>query len=68
MPYDRDAQIITGPAIRDAVNAVPVELVNSYSFTMHSRLKPKDIKTGGPIEGSTTEVLTGDHGRDNLTL
>jgi len=39
VPYGWDEQITTGPALRDVMDAVPVVLVDSYTFPVHSRLK-----------------------------
>ena len=39
--YGWDEQITIGPALRDVVNAVPVDLVDSYTFPVHLRLKPQ---------------------------
>ena len=43
VPYGWDEQITTGPELRDVMDAVPVILVDSYTFPVHSRLKPKNI-------------------------
>ena len=43
VPFGWDEQITTGPELRDVVNSVPVDLVDSYTFPVHSRLKPKNI-------------------------
>ena len=45
VPFGWDEQITTGPAIRDVMDAVPVDLVDSYTFPVHSRLKPKNSTT-----------------------
>lgn len=41
VPFGWDEQITTGPAIRDVMDAVPVVLVDSYTFPVHSRVKQK---------------------------
>ena len=38
-PFGWDEQITSGPALRDVVNAAPVDLIDSYTFPVHSRLK-----------------------------
>jgi hypothetical protein len=43
VPYGWDEQITTGPALRDVMDAVPVILVDSYTFPVHSRVKPQSI-------------------------
>jgi hypothetical protein len=43
VPFGWDEQITTGPALREVMDAVPVVLVDSYTFPVHSRLKPKNI-------------------------
>jgi hypothetical protein len=42
VPYGWDEQITTGPALRDVMDAVPVELVDSYTFPVHNRLAGKN--------------------------
>jgi hypothetical protein len=42
VPYGWDEQITTGPALRDVMDAVPVDLVDSYTFPVHARLKPQN--------------------------
>jgi hypothetical protein len=42
VPYGWDEQITTGPALRDVMDAVPVELVDSYTFPVRSPLAAKD--------------------------
>jgi hypothetical protein len=39
VPYGWDEQITTGPELRDVMDAVPVVLVDSYTFPVHSRVK-----------------------------
>ena len=41
VPFGWDEQITTGPALRDVMDAVPVVLVDSYTFPVHSRVKSK---------------------------
>ena len=41
VPFGWDEQITTGPALRDAMDAVPVVLVDSYTFPVHSSVKQK---------------------------
>jgi hypothetical protein len=41
VPYGWDEQITTGPELRDVMDAVPVVLVDSYTFPVHSRVKQK---------------------------
>jgi hypothetical protein len=41
VPFGWDEQITTGPALRDVMDAVPVVLVDSYTFPVHSRVKQK---------------------------
>jgi hypothetical protein len=41
VPYGWDEQITTGPELREVMDAVPVELVDSYTFPVHSRVKQK---------------------------
>jgi hypothetical protein len=43
VPFGWDEQITTGPELRDVMDAVPVVLVDSYTFPVHSRLKAKNI-------------------------
>jgi hypothetical protein len=38
VPYGWDEQITTGPELREVVDAVPVILVDSYTFPVHNRL------------------------------
>jgi hypothetical protein len=45
VPYGWDEQITTGPALRDVMDAVPVVLVDSYTFPVHSRLKAQNSKS-----------------------
>ena len=45
VPFGWDEQITTGPAIRDVVNAVPVVLVDSYTFPIRSPLSSKNSKS-----------------------
>jgi hypothetical protein len=45
VPFGWDEQITTGPELRDVMDAVPVVLVDSYTFPVHSRLKPKNSTT-----------------------
>jgi hypothetical protein len=45
VPYGWDEQITTGPALRDVMDAVPVVLVDSYTFPVHSRLKAQNPKS-----------------------
>jgi hypothetical protein len=42
-PFGWDEQITTGPALRDVKDAVPVELVDSYTFPVRSALAAKDL-------------------------
>ena len=42
VPYGWDEQITTGPALRDVMDAVPVILVDSYTFPVHNRLAGKN--------------------------
>jgi hypothetical protein len=42
VPYGWDEQITTGPALRDVMDAVPVVLVDSYTFPVRSPLAGKD--------------------------
>jgi hypothetical protein len=42
VPYGWDEQITTGPELREVMDAVPVELVDSYTFPVHARLKPQN--------------------------
>jgi len=42
VPYGWDEQITTGPALRDVMDAVPVVLVDSYTFPVHNRLAGKN--------------------------
>jgi hypothetical protein len=42
MPYGWDEQITTGPELRDAMDEVPVILVDSYTFPVHLRLKAQN--------------------------
>ena len=42
VPFGWDEQITTGPALSDVMDAVPVVLVDSYTFPVHSRLAGKD--------------------------
>jgi len=42
VPYGWDEQITTGPELRDVMDAVPVVLVDSYTFPVHDRLKPQN--------------------------
>jgi hypothetical protein len=42
VPYGWDEQITTAEAADDLVNALPVVLVDSYTFPVHSRLKPQN--------------------------
>jgi hypothetical protein len=42
VPYCWDEQITTGPALRDVMDAVPVVLVDSYTFPVHNRLAGKN--------------------------
>jgi hypothetical protein len=42
-PYGWDEQITTGPALRDVKDAVPVELVDSYTFPVRSALAVEDL-------------------------
>ena len=39
VPFGWDEQITTGPALRDVMDAVPVVLVDSYTFPVHNRVK-----------------------------
>jgi hypothetical protein len=43
VPYGWDEQITTGPELREVMDAVPVILVDSYTFPVHSRLTTKNI-------------------------
>jgi hypothetical protein len=45
VPYGWDEQITTGPELRDVMDAVPVILVDSYTFPVHSRLKAQNSKS-----------------------
>ena len=45
VPYGWDEQITTGPELRDVMDAVPVILVDSYTFPVHSRLKAQNSAT-----------------------
>lgn len=42
VPYGWDEQITTGPALREVMDAVPVVLVDSYTFPVHNRLAGKN--------------------------
>jgi len=42
VPYGWDEQITTGPELRDVMDAVPVVLVDSYTFPVHNRLAGKN--------------------------
>jgi hypothetical protein len=42
VPYGWDEQITTGPELRDVMDAVPVVLVDSYTFPVHDRLAGKN--------------------------
>jgi len=42
VPYGWDEQITTGPELRDVMDAVPVILVDSYTFPVHNRLKAQN--------------------------
>jgi hypothetical protein len=42
VPYGWDEQITTAEAADDLVNALPVVLVDSYTFPVHSRLKEEN--------------------------
>jgi len=42
VPYGWDEQITTGPALGDVMDAVPVILVDSYTFPVHNRLAGKN--------------------------
>ena len=42
VPYGWDEQITTGPALREVMDAVPVILVDSYTFPVHNRLAGKN--------------------------
>jgi len=42
VPFGWDEQITTGPALRDVMDAVPVILVDSYTFPVHDRLAGKN--------------------------
>jgi hypothetical protein len=42
VPYGWDEQITTGPELREVMDAVPVELVDSYTFPVHNRLAGKN--------------------------
>jgi hypothetical protein len=42
VPFGWDEQITTGPALRDVMDAVPVVLVDSYTFPVHNRLAGKN--------------------------
>ena len=42
VPYGWDEQITTGPELRDVMDAVPVILVDSYTFPVHNRLAGKN--------------------------
>jgi hypothetical protein len=39
VPFGWDEQITTGPELREVMDAVPVILVDSYTFPVHSRVK-----------------------------
>lgn len=39
VPFGWDERITTGPELRNVVSAVPVVLLDSYTFLVHSRLK-----------------------------
>jgi hypothetical protein len=41
VPYGWDEQITTGPELREVMDAMPVILVDSYTFPVHSRVKQK---------------------------
>jgi hypothetical protein len=45
VPYGWDEQITTGPELREVMDAVPVVLVDSYTFPVHSRLKTQNSAT-----------------------
>ena len=45
VPYGWDEQITTGPALREVMDAVPVVLVDSYTFPVHSRLRAQNSKS-----------------------
>jgi hypothetical protein len=42
VPYGWDEQITTGPALREVMDAVPVILIDSYTFPVHNRLAGKN--------------------------
>jgi len=42
VPYGWDEQITTGPELREVMDAVPVVLVDSYTFPVHNRLARKN--------------------------
>jgi hypothetical protein len=42
VPYGWDEQITTGPELREVMDAVPVVLVDSYTFPVHNRLAGKN--------------------------
>ncbi len=42
VPYGWDEQITTGPELREVMDAVPVVLVDSYTFPVHDRLAGKN--------------------------
>lgn len=42
VPYGWDEQITTGPELREVMDAVPVILVDSYTFPVHSRFKAQN--------------------------
>jgi hypothetical protein len=42
VPYGWDEQITTGPELREVMDAVPVILVDSYTFPVHDRLAGKN--------------------------
>jgi hypothetical protein len=42
VPYGWDEQITTGPELREVMDAVPVILVDSYTFPVHNRLAGKN--------------------------
>ena len=41
VPFGWDEQITSGPELREVVNAVPVVLVDSYTFPVHSQMNEK---------------------------
>ena len=45
VPYGWDEQITTGPELRDVMDAVPVVLVDSYTFPVHPRLKAQNLNS-----------------------